>query len=128
MSGRTFTPGDEIAVKHPFLWELATVEMGEDGPVDAMSWRPGVRFELLPPYGEDSEAIADGEGLMILTVISVHKPGRYPTRVFYTRRWRDPRGKEFGKGALRVKTLNAFRRIASGYQHEFRVAEKEKAA
>ena len=124
---KTFAEGDEIVVRYPFLWEAAT-EMGPDGVCEIMSWRPGVRFELLPPYGDDSEAIADGEGRQILTVVSVYKPGRFPARVFYTRRWRDPNGKEFGKGALRIKTLDAFRRITSGYQHEYRINKREEAA
>ncbi len=116
--------GAEFTVTHPFCWDLASRPSGDpEGPYsqEFMSWRPGVRYELLPPYG-DSEAIADGNGAQVLTVVSVHKPGRFPARVFYTRRWIDPRGQSFGKGALRIKIVSAFRRLVRGYRDEYRLA------
>lgn len=81
-------------------------------------WRPGCRIENDGPYGEGSY-YADETGAMILTVVSLHKPGRYPTRVFFTRQWRDPDGKVFGVQKLRVTTEQAFKRMAKGYRHEF---------
>lgn len=111
--------GVTFDVRFPFVRE--TVDLG--GPATVDGWRPGVRFELRdPPYGDESESMADGEGFMRLTVVSIHKPGRFPTRVFYTRQFTGPDGKTFGKGALRIKTLDAFRRIARAYQHPYRIA------
>ena len=58
-------------------------------------------------------------GSMVLTVVDVFKPGRYPARVFYTRQWIDPDGKVFGKSALRMTTVSAFLRRTRGYMHDF---------
>jgi hypothetical protein len=122
------TAGDVFCVRFPFVRE--TVDLPDDDPegvgfVRVQSWKPGVRFEALPPYGEDSESVADAEGQMVLTVVDVHRPGRFPTRVFFTRAWVDPDGKTFGKGALRITTMQAFKRRAGSYQHEYRVATLE---
>ena len=96
-----------------------------EGPAKTMSWRPGVRFETVEVcnrYGEpdyNSETVADGVGSQTLTVVSIHKPGRFPTRVFYTRTWTDPKGKTFGKTKLRFITAGAFKTLLRGYRHEF---------
>lgn len=121
--------GKEFRVRYPFTLEDYE-GYGADGPYKTKSWQPGVRFEdrFVPPDGCESDGVADGEGEMILTVISVHKPGRYPTRVFYTRRWRDPKGREFGKTRCCCAILSKFRRLATGYQHEFEVRPQSKAA
>ena len=117
--GRTYTVA-------PFPFKRETYLSPEDGS-DVVSWAPGVRFEPMP-YGENAEAVADGEGAMLLTVVSLHKPGRYPTRVFYTRQWRDPDGKVFGDTKLRVTVVSAFRRRLTGYLHEYRVEQPEAAS
>ena len=126
--GRTYTVA-------PFPFKRETYLSPEDGSDvvswasgTAVSWAPGVRFEPMPPYGENAEAVADGEGAMLLTVVSLHKPGRYPTRVFYTRQWRDPDGKVFGDTKLRVTVVSAFRRRLTGYLHEYRVEQPEAAS
>jgi hypothetical protein len=84
------------------------------------TWRPGTEFR------GDTECIAEGTGEIVLTVVSVHKPGRYPTRVFFTRKWRDPDGLEFGKPTCRCVTLEKFRRLARGYKFEFVVVTRSK--
>lgn len=106
-------PGDKYSVTYPFI-----LDDGWDEP-PAKTWRPGVRFENVSP--EDVGAFADGEGQMTLTVVSLHKPGRFPSRVFYTRAWRAPNGKEFGKSRLLIATAQKFKRIAAGYGHEYRL-------
>lgn len=123
------TAGLVFTVPHPFVRE--EVSLPPDDPQATglnivMSWRPGVRFELTGPWG-DSETLADGMGSQILTVVSEHKPGRFPTRVFYTRQWRSPSGKLFGKPALRIKTKDAFLRLVKGYRHDFQLARAEAA-
>jgi hypothetical protein len=97
---------------------------GDDGKLTP-TWKPGVRFEdISNAYnGGDSEAVADAIGAQILTVIDIHKPGRFPVRVFYTVHWVTPDGKQFGKGRLRITTLDAFRRRARGFLHEFIVRD-----
>jgi hypothetical protein len=49
--------------------------------------------------------------------------------VFYVRKWEDPDGRQFGKGALRMTTLGAFRQLLSGYRFPYTIApEREKEA
>lgn len=62
---------------------------------------------------------------MVLTVIDHFKPGRFPARVFFTRRWVTPDGKEFGKGKLHIATIPAFKRRATAYMHEYELRAKE---
>ncbi|MHB8272003.1 hypothetical protein [Bradyrhizobium sp.] len=111
--------GAEIEVAHPFIREEYH-GFDEDGPFKRMSWRPGTRVE--PIYPDDAEEVADGIGTQILTIVSIHKPGRFPSRVFFTRRWRDPDGREFGKTKCHIKTLQAFRRRCRSFGYEFRLA------
>ena len=110
--------GREYEVKFPFVTDIYS-GFDEDGPFVKETWRPGCRSECV--YPDDSELVADGEGVMILTIVDVHKPGKYPERVFYTRKWRDPDGKEFGVGNLNITTTQAFKRRASGYHYAYRV-------
>lgn len=110
--------GEEFRVRFPFIRdEYAAFD--EEGPVNVKTWRPGVGFEAVGPYGEESEAYANGEGWMILSVVGVYKPGRFPTRVFYTRKFISPSGDEFGKGKLQICTLEKFRRISASYQYPY---------
>lgn len=116
--------GDVFRVKYPFV--LVKVDVPDSDPegvgfATIDSWAPGVRYEALPPYGEDSEAVCDGEGAMVLAVADVHKPGRFPTRVFFTRQWVTPNGKTFGKGGLHIAVLPAFKRRATGYMRPYRL-------
>lgn len=117
-----FTIGQVIEVAHPFVrGTYEAHEADEDGysSYEKSTWVPGVRMK--PVYPDDCESVADAMGAQILTIISIHKPGRFPERIFYTRRWRDPNGREFGKSNLRFKTTQAFRWLARGYRHEFRL-------
>lgn len=114
-----YAEGQVIEVPYPFIWEDYH-GLDADGPFTKKSWQPGVHNVMV--YPDECEAVADGLGAQILTVVSVHKPGRFPARVFFTRTWRDPDGKKFGKGKCRVMTVEAFRRRARGYREEFTVA------
>lgn len=112
-------PGTVVEVRHPFI--RATYSgLDEDGPFETKCWSPGVRDEWCAP--DDSVMVADGDGAQRLTVVSVHKPGRFPTRIFYTRQWVDPDGRVFGKGRLHIKTVGAFRQMVRGYRHDYRIA------
>ena len=90
--------GQTYHVRYPFIRD----------EIDA--WKPGCQA---------GTGYADAEGQMVLTVVSVHKPGKYPERVFYTRSWIDPAGGCFGKRGLRMTTTEAFKRLASGYRHPY---------
>lgn len=116
-------PGKIYEVAYPFTLDDFSGH-DEDGPFTTKTWRPGVRFEFVHP--DDSEAVADGEGKMLLEVVSTHKPGKWPERIFYLRRWIAPNGKGFGKRKMRIATAQNFRRIASRYQHEYRLKELPK--
>ena len=128
MSETEITAGDIRRVPYPF-YRGTFDEWDEDGVRPIATWVPGTRLEPMAPDGGDSDCIADGMGFMRLLVVSVHKPGRYPTRVFYVRKWEDPDGRQFGKGALRMTTLGAFRQLLSGYRHPYElVAQSKKEA
>lgn len=96
-----------------------------DGPFTAKTWRPGIKMEPEPPDG--FWAVADAMGKRRLTVIDVFKPGRFPTRVFFTQTWIRPTGREFGKPKLRITTLAAFRSSLDGYRHPFDVRPSDMA-
>ena len=120
MTADKFIPGAEIEVAYPFVREEYH-GFGEDGPFKRMTWRPGTRSE--PVYPDDAEEVADAIGTQIITIVSVHKPGRFPARVFFTRRWRDPDGHEFGKANCHIKTEQSLRRRCRGFGYEFRLEE-----
>lgn len=118
------TPGAVFRGPYPFVRDKYT-DFNGDGFSEIQTWKPGAVFQNT--HGGDSECIANGVGEIILTVVSTHKPAHFPTRVFFTRRWRGPDGKEFGKPRCLCVTLEKFRRLAKSYQFEF-VVEAAKAA
>ncbi len=107
-----YNEGDVLRIKFPFLREWYDF-YDEDGPCKGKTWNPGVRRELVDPG--DAVTIADGEGEMVLEVVGVFKPGRFPTRVFYTRHFIDPDGNKFGKSKCHIATLGSFHKRAKGY-------------
>jgi len=107
--------GATIDVGYPFVRESISLF----GEAAIMTWRPGTRFEPVPP--DDTRSFADAIGAMVLTIVSIHRPGKFPTRVFYTRRWRGPDGREFGKNNLHVRTLGYFKALCRGYRYDFEV-------
>ncbi len=110
--------GEVAEVSYPFI--RATYSYADtEGMCEAEGWKPGIKNVHV--YPDDCEAMADARGLMRLTVVSVHKPGKYPTRVFCTRRFVTPDGKEFGKGKLHIMTIEKFRRLSSGFQVPYRI-------
>lgn len=115
-----YTPGAVLAVAYPFVREATTL-LDEEGPYETETWRPGTRFAPVPP--DYSESVADAMGEMQITIVSTHKPGRFPTRVFYTREWVDPDGKRFGKPKLHTATAATVTRMLNGYRHWFRLLE-----
>jgi hypothetical protein len=116
--------GDKFTIAYPFvrgtfLDVFGTFDEGE--PVDKATWRPGIEFRQF--CTEDTEAFCDAEGRAQFSVVAVFKPGHYPARVFFTRKFIDPDGKEFGKHKLHIATLDKFRRLVSGYQHPYGIGD-----
>lgn len=123
----SYTDGQVIEVSgYPFV---RTVFNGSEWDGERLveyqseGWRPGCDTDRDYPFGSINY-FADATGEMILTVVSVHKPGRFPDRVFYTRQWRDPDGKAFGDNKkLRVMSSASFAKLCRGYRHSFEVVE-----
>lgn len=105
-------PGQTFLVDYPFVRETYT-QFDEGGGCEVESWSPGVRYEDVPP--DSCEMVCDGWGKMRLEVVSVHKPGAYPARAFFTRKWCDPDGHVFGKGKLHIKSVTRFRQLAERF-------------
>lgn len=107
-------------VAHPFIMDdYSGPDEGGDY-FEGKSWRPGVRSEASGP--EDVECVADGVGSQRLTVVGIYKPGRFPTRIFYTREWTSPAGKAFGNTRLLIATKAKFSRLIAGYRVPFIMA------
>lgn len=124
--GPTRPPTTLFEVPYPFVRELVSLPNDDmEGPhsIEVETWRPGTRFEDTTGQG-DVECYADGMGRMLVTVVSEHKPGKFPTRVFFTRQWEDPDGKRFGKSKLRISTRHAFNVMTRGYRHSFELVQK----
>ncbi|MET3371971.1 hypothetical protein ABIC89_001012 [Variovorax boronicumulans] len=129
MAEQAIEAGAVFKVPYPFMrieYDL-TEWNGEDALASSIvkSWKPGCEYVPRGPYGEDSEGVCDGEGWMVLTVVEVFKPGKYPARVFFTRQWVDPEGRTFGKNNLRIMTLPAFKRRAAGWFAEPYTVQQE---
>lgn len=108
--------GSVFRVDYPMIRDTFT-DYDESGAFESQTWRPGVRYEQDGP--DEVRAFADGLGQMVLTVVGVYKPGKFPTRVFYTRQWISPEGKPFGNGSLKVTTTDVFRRRSEKFQVGF---------
>lgn len=127
-SGSSGEAPEVIDVPYPFVREVVSLPNNdEEGPysIEVETWRPGTRAEC--DGAGDMDNVADALGTMRLTVVSRHRPGRYPTRVFFTRRWIDPDGKEFGKKLLRIRSSASFKALTAGYWHPFRWARRVRA-
>lgn len=111
-------PGAVFVVdNYPFVLTTFTeFEPDAEGfsTVEMQTWKPGHEYVEVGPEGE-ADAVCDGYGKQILTVVSTHKPGKFPERVFYTREWEDPDGKRFTSGGCKIAVKSKFMRLASGY-------------
>lgn len=132
MNGKVFAAGDMFTVAYPFsrvVFDDMTADVSGVGYTRSVTWKPGADGGYsYNPHSSNDYLLADGEGAMILTVVSVHQPGRYPTRVFFTRQWRDPDGRTFGKNKLHVVTAEKFRRISTRFGHDWKVEDRGRDA
>lgn len=111
--------GEVFEFPYPFVratYEALNLDVDGMSVTEVPTWKPGVRFEDAGMGWVNAHA--DGCGAQIVTVVGVYQPKGFPTRVFYVRRWRNPDGKEFGKGLCRMKTIGAFRSLVRGYSHQ----------
>lgn len=112
--------GEVFEVAYPFRRDVRTehyVEEDGAGFAEVPTWIPGVRNE---DVGQGVvECFADAMGAQLITVVGVYRPGRFPTRVFFERQWRDPDGKVFGKSRCRQTTVSAFRNLTRGFRVPF---------
>ena len=116
-------------IKFPFIREKYSGPLDGEIVDDIDTWRPGTRREWLQDdYDTEEWWTADGEGSMVLEELGSFKPGRFPERTFYLRRFVDPSGKQFGKDKVRVIASSAFKRMLKGYRHTYLLPETEEAA
>ena len=120
-----FVCGAEFRAPYPFIRTTYDAEPFnlESESQELPTWRPGVEHDQ-NNYG-DTTTFADAVGKVVYTVIAVFKPGSFPTRIFFLRKWQDPDGKLFGKGKLHITTQQHFRVLIKGYRHDFEMSEAE---
>jgi hypothetical protein len=114
-----FIAGAVFEFPYPFVRDKYS-EQNEEGTSESPTWLPGTRFENAS--NGNTLTLADGVGSQTVTIVATFKPGRYPERIFFTRKWTDPDGKSFGKSLLKTKTRAAFSTLVRGYRHDFDVA------
>lgn len=121
-----------FVVPYPFsrdTWREHDSDLEGVGGIEVPTWKPGPHYEnretAWSRRGEEAPdvvSVADGMGAQVITVVGVYRPGRFPTRVFYTRQWRDPDGKLFGKSGCHSLTVAPFSALVGGYRHPFELA------
>lgn len=116
--------GAVFEIDYPFV-RVVYEAFEEEGPQTLMTWKPGCEYEYVGPEGE-TMAVYDGTGKQVLSVVDTFKPGHYPRRVFYTRKWIAPDGREFGRSNLHICTLEKFTRLTRGFMAHDRFFEMEK--
>lgn len=108
-------------IRYPFFMaKFMNYGDGDEFPFEDESWRPGCASDV-DNHGNVTW-FCEGHGEMLLEVVGEFKPGRFPSRVFYVRQWRDPDGKVFGIGKLRMTTRANFDRMLKGYRHNYEEA------
>lgn len=104
----------EFRIVYPFF--KSTVQEAPTG-----TWLPGTYYEAR--HANDEVSVCDGVGQMILKVVDVHKPGKYPERVFFVRTWIDPVGQVYGSTRLKITTTYTFNKLIQGYRYTYRINE-----
>ena len=121
----TQTTASEIhQIKFPFTRESYSGPLDGEFVEDSKTWRPGTRAEYGDFEFSDEQWVADGEGSMVLEVLVKFKPGRFPERTFFLRRFIGPDGREFGKQKVRVIASSAFKQMLKGYRHQYILDEQ----
>lgn len=103
--------------EHPFT---LCVENRGDPEFESERWRPGAwETKMIAP--DDAVALAHAIGRARFTVVSVHTPPGYPTRVFYKRQFFMPDGSAYRPGNLRNSILSKFRRDVAKFPFAYEV-------
>jgi len=108
--------GDVFTFDYPFV-SFEYTEMDDEGYTTALSWKPGVEFA--DKANGDVDVVAHGMGKQSVTIVGLYKPEGFRLRVFYTRQWTSPSGKQFGSRKLCIKGVAAFTNLIGGYRHRF---------
>lgn len=115
----TFQSGEVFERPHPFT---VVVENQGDPERETERWRPGA-WETKYIYPDDACALAHGVGRVQFTVVSVHTPPRYPTRVFYTRQFFMPDGSPYASSRLKNCIANKFAKDIKAFPFHYEVEE-----
>lgn len=109
--------GVTYKVEYPFVRCKYNIIDGENY-IETDGWKPGIIYT-----GECAEQeaspVAEGLGQVRMEVVSIHKPGKYPMRIFFLRSFVNPDGEEFGKGKLRITTAGNFTILCKGYRYTY---------
>ncbi len=90
------------------------------------TWQAGVGGMDFNGYSGTFRAFgANAEGQMILTIVSIHKPGKYPERIFYTRQYRDPDGKIYGKTNLKIMATRSLKRYFKWFGEPYEIVDRK---
>ena len=104
---------------HPFT---LVVENKGDPDCEMERWRPGAwNTEVDGPYGESLSYFANAVGRVRFSVVSVHTPPGYPTRVFYKRQFFRPDGTAYASGSLKNCIISKFRRDIKGFPINYEI-------
>lgn len=105
----------EYRVIYPFhKGKRELYDEAADARLEKEVWEAGVTWDQIDEY--EAIACADAVGTMVLVEIGRYTPPGYRERVFFTRYFIDPDGKEFGKKDLRMVGAAKFRRLCQGFR------------
>jgi len=114
-----FEPGQVFERPHPFT--IVRENIG-DPEFETERWRPGA-WDVTDEDPEYASPLANGVGLVKYTVISVHKPPGYPTRVFFTRQFFLPDGSSYRGSRLKNCISSKFAKDIKGLPFHYEVEE-----
>nr|WP_313011675.1 hypothetical protein [Brucella intermedia] len=104
---------------HPFT---LVVENKGDPDFEIERWRPGA-WNVVEHGPEEALACANAIGKVKFTVVSIHQPPGYQTRVFYKRQFFMPDGEAYASGSLKNCIISKFRRDIRGFPFEYTVED-----
>lgn len=107
-------------VERPHPFTKTYIHGWDDGPTCFVGWRPGAWAQKAD--GPDSAvAAAHAMGTCRFDVLGEYKPGRFPTRVFFTQTYIAPDGTELRGRGLRIKVKHHFVRQTQHIGFEFEI-------
>lgn len=116
---RLFEAGEVFERVHPFTW--VTERRGATEDV-VERWRPGA-WDTKPIAPDDAIAACNGLGTVKFSVVSVHTPPGYPTRVFFKREFTQPDGEKYAASKLINCIARKFAKDITTFPFPFEVVE-----